>query len=55
MCSQEASPRLRVALRRGRYAGVGEDVADRGRRGGDAELVQFAGVWGALTRFAGRG
>src|SRR6266498_4609292 len=41
MCSEEAAPRLRVALRRGRQAGVGEDVADGGRRDGDAELAQL--------------
>ena len=43
MCLQEAAPRRRVAPRRGRQAGVGEDVADGGRRHGDAELAQLAG------------
>jgi hypothetical protein len=40
--TQEAPPRLPVALRRRRHAGRGEDRANRGRRNGDAELAQLA-------------
>src|SRR5437763_7002139 len=40
--SEEAAPRLRVAPRRRRQAGVGEDVTDGGRRDGDAELAELA-------------
>jgi hypothetical protein len=42
MRSEEAAPRLRVAPRRRRQTGGGEDVADRGRRDGYAELAQLA-------------
>ena len=42
MRPQEGAPRLPVALRRRRQPGLGEDVAHRGRRDGDAELAQLA-------------
>jgi hypothetical protein len=40
--SEEVAPRLRVAPRCWRQAGLGEDVADGTRRDNDVELAQFA-------------
>jgi hypothetical protein len=42
MRSQEGAPRQLVTLRCRRQPCLGEDVADRGRRDGDAELAQLA-------------
>lgn len=43
MRSEEAAPRLRVALRRRRQADAREDVADGAGGDGDAEFAQLAG------------
>jgi len=39
--AQEGAPRVPVAVGRRRHTGLAQDVADRGRRDGDAELAQL--------------